>query len=39
MRAKSFVAGRTSFSGTLEMHFDEADSVQTQLTAGVQSHF
>ena len=31
---KSFVAGRTSFSGTLEMHFDEADSVQTQLTAG-----
>jgi hypothetical protein len=32
--AKSFVAGRTSFSGTLEMHFDEADSVQTQLTAG-----
>ena len=32
--AKSFIAGRTSFSGTLEMHFDEADSVQTQLTAG-----
>ena len=32
--AKTFVAGRTSFSGTLEMHFDEADSVQTQLTAG-----
>ena len=31
--AKSFIAGRTSFSGTLEMHFDEADSVQTQLTA------
>ena len=31
---KSFVAGRTSFSGTLEMHLDEADSVQTQLTAG-----
>ena len=31
--AKSFVAGRTSFSGTLDMHFDEADSVQTQLTA------
>ena len=30
---KSFVAGRTSFSGTLEMHFDEAVS-QTQLTAG-----
>ena len=32
--AKSFIAGRTSFSGTLEMHFDETDSGQTQLTAG-----
>jgi predicted secreted protein len=32
--AKSFIAGRTSFSGSLEMHFDEADSVQTQLTSG-----
>ena len=32
--AKSFIAGRTSFSGSLEMHFDEADSVQTQLTVG-----
>ena len=32
--AKTFVAGRTSFSVTLEMHFDEADSVQTQFTAG-----
>ena len=31
---KSFVAGRTSFSGTLEMHFDETDSAQTSLTAG-----
>ena len=31
---KSFVAGRTSFSGTLEMHFDETDSTQTSLTAG-----
>ena len=37
--AKSFVAGRTSFSGTLEMHFDEADSVQTQLTAGASVTF
>ena len=26
--AKSFIAGRTSFSGTLEMHFDEAVHVQ-----------
>ena len=32
--AKSFIAGRTSFSGSLEMHFDEADCVQTQLTSG-----
>jgi len=31
---KSFVAGRTSFSGTLEMHFDETDSPQTSLVAG-----
>ena len=31
---KSFVAGRTSFSGTLEMHFDEADTPQTNLVAG-----
>ena len=30
----SFVAGRTSFSGTLEMHFDETDTPQTNLTAG-----
>ena len=37
--AKSFIAGRTSFSGTLEMHFDEADSVQTQLTAGASITF
>ena len=31
---KSFVAGRTSFSGTIEMHFDEADTQQETLTAG-----
>jgi hypothetical protein len=31
---KSFVAGRTSFSGTLEMHYDETDSQQQTLTAG-----
>ena len=31
---KSFVAGRTSFSGTLAMHFDETDTPQTNLTAG-----
>ena len=31
---KSFVAGSTSFSGTLEMHYDETDSPQQTLTAG-----
>ena len=36
---KSFVAGRTSFSGTLEMHFDETDSVQTSLIAGASISF
>ena len=36
---KSFLAGRTSFSGTLEMHFDEADSVQTSLVAGASITF
>ena len=37
--AKTFIAGRTSFSGSLEMHYDEADSVQTQLTAGASITF
>ena len=37
--AKSFIAGRTSFSGTLEMHFDETDSGQTALTAGASVTF
>jgi len=32
--AKSFLSGRTSFSGTLEMHYDEADAQQETLTAG-----
>ena len=32
--AKSFVAGRTSFSGTLDMSYDETDSPQQTLTAG-----
>ena len=31
---KSFVSGRTSFSGTLEMSYDESDSPQQTLTAG-----
>ena len=36
---KSFVAGRTSFSGTLEMHFDETDTPQTNLLAGASLAF
>jgi hypothetical protein len=28
---KSFVAGRTSFSGTLEMHFDESSTHNKKL--------
>ena len=31
---KSFVSGRTSFSGTLEMNYDETDSPQQTLTVG-----
>jgi len=31
---KSFLAGRTSFSGTLEMHYDGTDAQQETLTAG-----
>ena len=31
---KSFVTGRTSFSGTFEMHFDETDAKQETLLAG-----
>ncbi len=36
---KSFLAGRTSFSGTLEMNFDETDSPQTTLIAGASIAF
>jgi len=31
---KSFLTGRTSFSGTLEMSYDETDSPQQTLTVG-----
>ena len=37
--AKSFLAGRTSFSGTLEMNYDEADAQQETLTAGSEISF
>jgi hypothetical protein len=36
---KSFVTGRTSFSGTLEMHFDKSDAPQETLTAGASISF
>jgi len=36
---KSFVSGRTSFSGTLEMNYDETDSPQQTLTAGTSISF
>jgi hypothetical protein len=36
---KSFVAGRTSFSGTIEMHFDETDTQQETLLAGASIAF
>ena len=36
---KSFVSGRTSFSGTLEMHYDEGDAQQETLTAGSEISF
>jgi len=36
---KSFVAGRTSFSGTLEMNYDETDSPQQTLTVGSEISF
>ena len=31
---KSFLAGRTSFSGSLEMNYDETDAQQETLTVG-----
>ena len=31
---KSFIAGRTSFSGALDMNYDETDSPQQTLTVG-----
>lgn len=36
---KSFLAGRTSFSGTLEMNYDETDAQQEALTAGSEITF
>ena len=32
--AKTFLAGRTSFSGSVECHFDETDTSQEEMTVG-----
>ena len=32
--AKSFIAGRTSFSGSIDMNYDETDTAQENLTVG-----
>ena len=37
--AKSFVSGRTSFSGSLDMNYDEADAQQETLTVGSEISF
>ena len=31
---KSFIAGRTAFSGSLDMNYDETDTAQQNLTVG-----
>ena len=36
---KSFVTGRTSFSGSLDMSYDETDTPQQTLTAGTSIAF
>ena len=36
---KSFTAGTTSFSGSIEVHFNRGDSVQNTLLAGSQIAF
>ena len=37
--AKSFIAGRTSFSGSIDMNYDETDSPQQTLTVGTSIDF
>lgn len=37
--AKSFVSGRTSFSGSLDMNYDEGDAQQETLTVGSEISF
>ena len=37
--AKTFITGRTSFSGTVECHFDETDTSQEEMLAGASLTF
>ena len=37
--AKSFIAGRTSFSGSIDMNYDETDTAQENLTVGATVSF
>jgi len=37
--AKTFVAGRTSFSGSVEAHFDETDASQEAMVVGTSLAF
>jgi hypothetical protein len=37
--AKSFITGRTSFSGSLDMNYDEADAQQETLVVGSEISF
>lgn len=37
--AKTYIAGRTGFSGSVDMHYDESDSAQAGLLAGTSISF
>ena len=37
--AKTYIAGRTGFSGSVDMHYDEADTAQAALLAGTSISF
>ena len=37
--AKTYIAGRTAFSGSVDMHYDEADTAQGALLAGTSISF
>ena len=37
--AKTYLAGRTAFSGTIDMHYDETDTSQSAMDAGTSLTF